>query len=122
MLSRYTNFVPHLRGRYLTSNVNITVFNSDGESESVPVGSKFKLRFTFVLSMSFPQTVTPSSLPGSKYCCGFQEGLVHWTCRGRRVTSLGVIFNFTGNDVNTTVQTVASMVKEQWVRHRGALS
>lgn len=37
--------------------------------------------------------------------------------RGRRITSLGVLFNFTGNDVNTTVQTVANMVKEQWVRY-----
>ncbi|KAH0828973.1 Metallo-dependent phosphatase-like protein [Lanmaoa asiatica] len=69
----YTNFVPHLNGRYLSSNVNITVFNSDGEVVSVPVGSE-----------------------------------------GRTVTSLGVIFDFTGNSANTTVQTVADMVKEQW--------
>jgi hypothetical protein len=41
--------------------------------------------------------------------------------RGRRITSLGVIFNFTGNDVNTTVQPVANMVKEQWVRYLGRL-
>lgn len=39
-LDRYTNFVPHLNGRYLSSNVNITVFNSDGEVVSVPVGSE----------------------------------------------------------------------------------
>ena len=37
-------------------------------------------------------------------------------CRGRTVTSLGVLFDFTGNSANTTVQTVADMVKEQWVR------
>ena len=36
--------------------------------------------------------------------------------RGRKVTSLGVLFNFTGNDKNTTVQPVANMVKEAWVR------
>ncbi len=36
--------------------------------------------------------------------------------RGRKVTSLGVIFDFTGNDVNTTVQKVEDMVKEHWVR------
>ena len=36
--------------------------------------------------------------------------------RGRKVTSLGVLFDFTGNDVNTTVQKVEDMVKEQWVR------
>ena len=38
---RYTNFVPNLQGRYLSSNVNITVFNSEGKAVSVPVGSKF---------------------------------------------------------------------------------
>ena len=37
---RYTNFVPNLQGRYLSSNVNITVFNSEGKAVSVPVGSK----------------------------------------------------------------------------------
>lgn len=31
------------------------------------------------------------------------------------MTSLGVLYDFTGNDVNTTVQTVAKMVKEEWV-------
>ena len=36
--------------------------------------------------------------------------------RGRHVTSLGVLFDFTGNDVNTTVQKVEDMVNEQWVR------
>ncbi|KAG0703328.1 Metallo-dependent phosphatase-like protein [Suillus ampliporus] len=77
----YTNFVPHLAGRYLSSNVNITVFNSDGEAESVPVGNRYT-KFT--------------------------------TRKGRRITSLGVLYDFTGNDVNTTVQTVADMVTEQW--------
>ncbi|KAG2074824.1 hypothetical protein BDR04DRAFT_1092403 [Suillus decipiens] len=77
----YTNFVPHLNGRYLSSNVNITVFNSDGEAESVPVGNR-STKFT--------------------------------TRKGRRITSLGVLYDFTGNDVNTTVQTVADMVEEQW--------
>lgn len=37
--------------------------------------------------------------------------------RGRSVTALGVLYNFTGNDVNTTVQPVADMVKEAWVWH-----
>jgi len=31
------------------------------------------------------------------------------------VTSLGVLFDFTGNADNTTVQKVEDMVKEQWV-------
>ena len=35
--------------------------------------------------------------------------------RGRKVTSLGVIFNFTSNDHNTTVQPVGEMIKEAWV-------
>lgn len=36
--------------------------------------------------------------------------------RGRSVTSLGVLFDFTGNAENTTVQKVEDMVKEEWVR------
>jgi hypothetical protein len=40
------------------------------------------------------------------------------TCtRGRKVTSLGVLFDFTGNDHNTTVQKVENMVKEAWVSY-----
>ena len=36
--------------------------------------------------------------------------------RGRKVTSLGVLFDFAENAHNTTVQKVADMVKETWVR------
>lgn len=39
-----------------------------------------------------------------------------FACRGRKITSLGVLYDFTGNSENTTVQTVAEMVKEHWVR------
>ncbi|KAF8420578.1 Metallo-dependent phosphatase-like protein [Boletus edulis BED1] len=77
----YTNFVPHLNGRYLSSNANITILNSDGEAVSVPVGNRY-VKFT--------------------------------TRKGRSVTSFGVLYDFTGNSVNTTVQLVADMVKEQW--------
>ncbi|KAI6043485.1 Metallo-dependent phosphatase-like protein [Pisolithus marmoratus] len=77
----YTNFVPKLHGRYLSSNANITVFNPDGEAVSVPVGNRY-VKFT--------------------------------TAKGRRVTSLGVLYDFTGNSVNTTVQFVADMVMESW--------
>jgi len=80
-LDMHTNFVPKLNGRYLSSNVNITVFDKTGKNVSVPVGdrfTKFKTRL------------------------------------GRQVTALGVLYNFDGNDVNTTVQPVADMVKEQW--------
>ena len=36
---RYKNFVPKLKGRYLPSNVNITVLDEHGNVVSVPVGS-----------------------------------------------------------------------------------
>lgn len=72
----HTNFAPQIPGRYLSSNVNITV-----NGVSRPVGSLFR-KFT--------------------------------TAHGRKVTSLGVLFDFTGNDANTTVQPVASMVAEPW--------
>ena len=39
----------------------------------------------------------------------------HRLSRGRKVTSLGVLYNFTGNNHNTTVQPVGDMVKEAWV-------
>jgi hypothetical protein len=38
------------------------------------------------------------------------------TLFGRRVTSLGVIFDFTGNDAGTTVQKVEDMVNESWFK------
>ncbi|KZT22467.1 hypothetical protein NEOLEDRAFT_1137924 [Neolentinus lepideus HHB14362 ss-1] len=77
----YTNFVPQLDGRYLSSNVNITVYDKNNSSVSVPVGARYR-KFE--------------------------------TLKGRRVTALGVLYDFTGNDVNTTVQKVENMVKEQW--------
>ncbi|KAF8627608.1 hypothetical protein AX15_004314 [Amanita polypyramis BW_CC] len=77
----YKSFVPRFNGRYLSSNVNITIPDANGNPISVPVGSRYaKFR----------------------------------TRKGRRVTSLGVIFDFTGNDHNTTVQKVEDMVKEAW--------
>lgn len=82
-LDMYKNFAPKLHGRYLSSNVNITVQDAHGKWISTPVGSRFaKFR----------------------------------TEKGRRVTSLGVLFDFTGNDVNTTVQKVEAMVNETWFK------
>ncbi|KAJ7913903.1 Metallo-dependent phosphatase-like protein [Mycena leptocephala] len=75
-LDMHQNFAPHFPGRYLSSNVNITVGGI-----SVPVGSRFA-RFK--------------------------------TRKGRSVTALGVLYDFTDNDVGTTVQFVADMVKEAW--------
>jgi hypothetical protein len=66
MFYRYTNFVPLLAGRYLSSNVNITVFNSDGTNESVPVGSKFEFEISFDVVNAFSQTVQSSSPRASK--------------------------------------------------------
>jgi hypothetical protein len=80
----YKNFAPKFPGRYLSSNVNITVPTGvDGKNQSVPVGSRY---------------------------AKFQ------TLFGRKVTSLGVLFNFAGNDVGTTVQPVAAMVNETWFK------
>ncbi|KAI0821280.1 Metallo-dependent phosphatase-like protein [Irpex lacteus] len=80
-LDMYKNFAPKLHGRYLSSNVNITVPDKHGNPVSVPVGERFR-KFK--------------------------------TEKGRKVTSLGVLFDFTGNDENTTVQKVEDMVKEHW--------
>ncbi|EDQ99504.1 uncharacterized protein LACBIDRAFT_334938 [Laccaria bicolor S238N-H82] len=80
-LDMYKNFAPRFNGRYLSSNVNITVVNEHGQLQSVPVGSRF-----------------------AKFK----------TRKGKQVTALGVLYNFTGNDKNTTVQKVADMVKEAW--------
>jgi hypothetical protein len=122
-VTRYTNFVPHIHGRYLSSNVNITVFNSDGESESVPVGSEFKFEISFTIvdvSSNRPFRQVHHKEVGDLVDSSERIVFILHN-RGRRITSLGVIFNFTGNDVNTTVQAVADMVKEQWVCYPGRL-
>ncbi|EKM81183.1 hypothetical protein AGABI1DRAFT_72051 [Agaricus bisporus var. burnettii JB137-S8] len=80
-LDMHQNFAPALNGRYLTSNVNITITGDDGKPLDVPIGERF-VKFK--------------------------------TKHGRKITSLGVLFDFTDNDKNTTVQKVADMVKEQW--------
>ncbi|EJD02035.1 uncharacterized protein FOMMEDRAFT_168595 [Fomitiporia mediterranea MF3/22] len=82
-LDMHTDFAPHWKGRYISSNVNITIPSSPGSSKniSVPVGERFA-KFT--------------------------------TSLGKKVTSLGVLFNFMLNDNGTTVQKVGDMVKEKW--------
>ncbi|KDQ28380.1 hypothetical protein PLEOSDRAFT_1105040 [Pleurotus ostreatus PC15] len=83
-LDMHTNFAPQLKGRYLSSNANITVPDKHGKPISVPVGERFaKFR----------------------------------TRKGRRITAFGVLFDFTGNDKNTTTQRVSEMVKEKWFRY-----
>lgn len=39
-LDMHTNFAPQLKGRYLSSNANITVPDKHGKPISVPVGGK----------------------------------------------------------------------------------
>ncbi|KAK0434597.1 Metallo-dependent phosphatase-like protein [Armillaria borealis] len=80
-LDMHQNLAPKLNGRYLSSNVNITLADQNNKTVDIPVGSQF-----------------------AKFK----------TRKGRKVTALGVIFDFTGNDHNTTVQKVEDMVKESW--------
>ena len=80
-LDMHKNFAPRYPGRYLSSNVNITIPDANGNLVSVPVGNRF-----------------------AKFK----------TRKGRKVTSFGVLYDFTGNAKNTTVQKVEDMVKEQW--------
>ncbi|KAI0061923.1 hypothetical protein BV25DRAFT_715601 [Artomyces pyxidatus] len=82
-LDIYENFAPKYPGRYLSSNVNITVAGPNGTAVSVPVGSRFAKFHTLF---------------------------------GRKVTALGVLYDFTGNDHNTTVQKVEAMVNETWFK------
>jgi hypothetical protein len=100
-LDMFKNFVPKLHGRYLSSNVNITVPDSHGKLVSVPVGERFRKFKTRKYVFPFVQN-TPGCI------------ILTHTTRGRKVTSLGVLFDFTGNDNNTTVQKVEDMVNEQW--------
>ncbi|KAG9089399.1 hypothetical protein FRC07_012341 [Ceratobasidium sp. 392] len=84
----HTSFAPKLNGRYLTSNVNITVFDKNTNSSiSVPLGSRF-----------------------AKFKTQQRSN------RKRKVTAFGVLYGFTGNTVNTTVQKVDEMVNEIWFK------
>ncbi|KAF8705588.1 ser thr protein phosphatase, partial [Rhizoctonia solani] len=80
----HTNFAPRLKGRYLSSNVNITVQDKSGNTVSKPLGSRFA-KFTTKHSK-------------------------------KKITALGVMFEFTGGNANTTVQKVATMINESWFR------
>ncbi|KAH9019351.1 hypothetical protein EDB85DRAFT_1896772 [Lactarius pseudohatsudake] len=61
-LDMHQDFAPKFPGRYLSSNVNITILGPNGSPVGVPVGSRFA-KFN--------------------------------TRKGRKVTSLGVLYNFT---------------------------
>ncbi|CCO29084.1 putative protein PB2B2,06c [Rhizoctonia solani AG-1 IB] len=79
----HANFAPRLNGRYLSSNVNITVQDRSGKMVSKPLGSRFA-KFT--------------------------------TKHKKKITALGVMFEFTGGNANTTVQKVGAMVNETWFK------
>ncbi|CEH14630.1 5' nucleotidase [Ceraceosorus bombacis] len=86
-LDTYKNFVPAQHGRYLASNVNITLPQSSApgaKNVSVPMGER----------------VVKFRTPLHK----------------RKVTSLGVLFDFTGADAGLTVQNPSDMVKEAWFK------
>ncbi|QRV73839.1 vacuolar protein [Ceratobasidium sp. AG-Ba] len=82
-LDMHQNLAPRLNGRYLTSNVNITVADKSGNNANVPIGERF-IKFQ--------------------------------TKQGRKVTAFGVLYGFTGNVANTTVQKPEAMVNESWFK------
>nr|GAT50896.1 predicted protein [Mycena chlorophos] len=88
-LDMHTDFARHYEGQYLTSNVNITVFDEDGQA-----------------------AVTASSRRESSF--SGQSGAKCNVPRGRRVTAFDIMFDFTTNTVNTTVQPVEDLVRESW--------
>ncbi|CAO1629846.1 unnamed protein product [Parajaminaea phylloscopi] len=78
----YRNFIPAQKGRYLASNVNISIYDDKlGRNVSRVMGERY---------------------------------VKYRTAMGRKVTSLGVIFNFKGQDKGLTVQDPKDMVKEAW--------
>jgi hypothetical protein len=76
----HENFAPKWKGRYLSSNANITVTDKSGKKKSVPVGgnrfSKFKTRKCVPL---FERSVDKER----KLIAGTL------TCRGKKVTAFG---------------------------------
>ncbi|PWN51706.1 hypothetical protein IE53DRAFT_341908 [Violaceomyces palustris] len=77
----YKNFVPTAKGRYVASNVNLTVPDAQGRNVSVPMADRY-IKFK--------------------------------TSQGRKVTSLGILFDFTGYDKGINVQPPKEMIKEAW--------
>ena len=68
------------------------------------------------LSSNANITIPSSSDPSQNVSVPVGERFAKFTTTlGKKVTSLGVLFDFTANDNGTTVQKVEDMVKEQWV-------
>ena len=80
----YKYFVPAQRGRYVSSNVNISVFDQHlGHNVSHVIGERY-IKFT--------------------------------TEQGRKVTGLGVLFNFKGQDGGISIQDPKDLVNETWFK------
>ncbi|KAJ7852830.1 hypothetical protein B0H14DRAFT_2580767 [Mycena olivaceomarginata] len=79
--NRHMKFRQHY-SRYLSSNVNVTVFDANNKQ---------------VLPVQDAQIKTTT---------------VH---RNHSVTAFGVLFNFAGSDMNTTVQRVEDMILKPWL-------
>ncbi|KAH8984196.1 Metallo-dependent phosphatase-like protein [Lactarius hatsudake] len=72
-----------------------------------PAGTSSDVNITIPGKIPAPNG-SPVSVPVGSRFAKFK------TRKGRKVTSLGVLFNFTGNDHNIIVQKVEDMVKEAW--------
>ena len=114
---RYRNFAPTFKGRYLSSNANITFVDQNGQVINTPVGCKrafccLNLPCSYLLYSPLCKVQDPK-VSHIQMCKNQHLNLF---LRGRRVTAFGVLYDFKGNDKNTTVQVVGNMVKESWVR------
>ena len=119
---RYKNFAPKLNGRYLTSNVNITIEKS-GQLKSVPLGSKiyvFPVSRDLISQFTRPVCEIRDTIVSFHGCHILKKKpRLFWNqsgVSGRKVTAFGVLFHFQLNSVNTTVQPPSKMVQESWVR------
>ncbi|CAE6455964.1 unnamed protein product [Rhizoctonia solani] len=101
-LDMHQNFAPRWNGRYLSSNVNITYTDKNGRLVNTPVGDRF---------VKFRTKQYVSLLP---HLTRYNNLAVHES--KRKVTAFGVLFDFTGNAANTTVQKVSVMVNETWFK------
>ncbi|KAF9519339.1 hypothetical protein BS47DRAFT_1370749 [Hydnum rufescens UP504] len=103
-LDMYESFAPYWNGRYLSSNVNITVTD-----KKTGIWYQFPLEVADLIR-NFPRMSLSDSASILARYRKFE------TLRGRKVTAFGVLFNFKGNAANTTVQLVEDMVNETWFK------
>ena len=77
LAARYTDFAPKFNGRYLTSNVNITVFDENNNVVSVPLGSTWLSTVAsrlhgsnFTMQVALPNLTPASMIYFLDVCCG----------------------------------------------------